>query len=140
MYGDAPPSIDDFAFTSVQAGPNVDTELAHGIGNCAGAADRPCWTVERSEEAVPGSVELLALEASELTANQRVVAVEQLAPGCVAELSRRFRRTDDVGEEDGQDAIGFDEVPLAALPDLGEEALDFARYRFWLREPRVTCA
>ena len=57
----------------------------------ARTVDRPRRPVEGGEEAVAGGVQLLAPEPRELAAHSRVVALEQLAPGLVAELAPRAR-------------------------------------------------
>ena len=50
----------------VQAGADVDSQLADGAGDRAGALDRSRGTVERREEAVPCRVDLAAAKASQL--------------------------------------------------------------------------
>ena len=80
-----------------------------------GAADGPGGSVERGQEAVTGRLDLAAAVADQRLAHRAVVGVEQLVPAAVAELSRRARGVDDVGEEDaGQHAVrlGTDRVPV----------------------------
>ena len=52
-----------------------------------------------------------------------MVALEQVAPGAVAELGRTRRRPYEVREKDGrEDAVSLYDVPLAALPDAARNA------------------
>src|SRR4030095_15109295 len=100
-----------------------------------------CRTVEGGEDPVPGGVELPAAEAGELPTHTRVVLAEQLAPAVVAELGPLRRRTDDVGEQDGgQHPVGLDDVPLAALPEAAEEALDLPSDLFGTDPPAMILA
>ena len=90
------------------------SRIAHAQRNGARGA------VERREEAVTGGVDLAAAVALELAADDRVVAVEQVAPGAVAERDCAVGRPDDVGEDDGREhAVG-----LGSWTDAGEELLD----------------
>jgi hypothetical protein len=85
----------------------------------------PGRAVEVGEEAVAGRVHLTATEAYELTADELVVTLEELAPGTVSQLGGVLARSDDVGEEDGrEDAVSVGFCPAAGLPDLVQKALD----------------
>ena len=54
-----------------------------------------------------GGVALLATKAGQLSADESMVTLEQLAPGPTPELGGALGRADDVGEEDGrEDAVG----------------------------------
>ena len=59
-----------------------------------------------------------------MTAHERVVLVDEIAPAAVVELARALGRTDDVRKEDGRkDAIRLDGLAHAGqeLLDLGED-------------------
>ena len=84
-------AVDQLALAGVQAGADLEAELAHRLGDRAGAADRPGRAVEGGEEAVAGGVDLLAAEPDQLAPDERVVALEQVAPAPVAELAPRAR-------------------------------------------------
>ena len=91
----------------VDAGPDVEPERPEGVPDLDGTADRAGRPVERGQEAVPGGVELLPGEASERTADRRVVLVEQGSPARVPEILDPLGRADEIGEEDGgQHAVG----------------------------------
>src|SRR4029453_2452462 len=96
-----------------------------GAGNVAWGAG------EAGEEPVPGRVQLTSAKTDELSADERVVLFEQLAPTPVSELGCLRCRSDDVREEDGRKrAVGLALLPASRLPDLGDEVLDFCRDRF----------
>jgi hypothetical protein len=134
-------AFDHLALTGVQAGTDLQTQLFHRLGDRAGAADRSSRPVEAGEEPVTGRIELPSVIADELSTDDRVVPLEELAPCPVAELHRLLRRADDVGEEDGgKHAVRLDDVPLAPLPDAGQEALDLACDLLRVDEVRVVVA
>ena len=104
----------------VEAGAHVQTERLEVLANGERALDRSSRSVERRQEAVANCLHLGAAVAVELATHRRVVTVEQLAPGSVAELAGPLRGVDDVGEEHcRQHAIGG-----RALAHAGEELLD----------------
>jgi len=66
------------------------------------------------------------------------MSLQQLAPSGVSERHGLRRRADDVGEEDGrEDSVGFDDVPVAAVPDLPEKLFDGPGDRIRLDPPSV---
>ena len=84
----------------MQAGPHLDAEIAHALGDRTGAANPSRRPIKRGEEAVARRVELRASVTQQQPAHGRVVVLEQLAPARVAELHGLGRRADDVGEQD----------------------------------------
>ena len=105
-----------------RAGADLQAQLLHRLRDSARAADRSGRPIETREEAVAGCVELLSVIADELSTDDRVVPLEELAPCLVAEVHRLLRRADDVGEENGGEyAVCVDDVPLASLPDTTQE-------------------
>jgi hypothetical protein len=83
--GDPPDfSVQQFAFAGVQTGAELQPELTHGFGDRAGAADCARGAIEAGEEPVPGGIQLTSAETDELSADERVVLFEQLAPAPVA--------------------------------------------------------
>jgi hypothetical protein len=95
-------AVDNLALAGVKAGADVEPELVEGGSDRTGTADSPRRPVERGEEAVAGGVELRAPEAGELSANSRVVALQELPPSRVSERDGLLCRTDDVGEQHGR--------------------------------------
>ena len=78
MPAGLPGGADDLA--GVQPGPDLEAELANGRDAAQGAADRPGGPVERRQEAITGRVDLLAPEARELAADDRVVVGRAARP------------------------------------------------------------
>src|SRR5262249_35644873 len=90
----------------MQAGPDLDADVAHRVLDGAGAPDRPRGPVEGGKEAVPGGVDLTAAEPLKEPADAGVVLIEQVSPAAVTELVGLLRRADDVSEQHrGQAAI-----------------------------------
>jgi hypothetical protein len=87
---------DALALAGVDPRPHLETELGNPLHDLAGTGDRPRGPVEAREEPVPGRVDLDSAEALELTADGRVVLLEQLSPGAVAKLHRPFGRADQI--------------------------------------------
>ena len=78
-------AVEQLAFTSVKAGTDLQPELGKSVADRGGAADPARWAIEGREEAVPGALDLAAAEALELSADDSVVALEQVVPAPVAE-------------------------------------------------------
>ena len=109
----------------MQACADLDPEFAHAFSDRTGTADRARRAVEAREEAVAGDVELRTAKADEFAADECVMALEQLPPGTIAELSRLRRRADDVSEENrGEDAVRLSLLPAASVPQIPQKALD----------------
>ena len=66
-------AVDELALPRVEAGANVDSEVAHRLSDLARAADPSRGTVEAREEAVARGVELASAEARKVPADDRVV-------------------------------------------------------------------
>src|SRR5512133_594203 len=119
-------AVDELAFAGEEAGADLKSEFADRFGDRAGAADGACGAVEACEESVAGDVEFGAAEADKLSADQRVMTLEQFPPGAVAELGRSLRGADDVREKDGREnPLRFGLGPAAGLPHLLEEPFNF---------------
>ena len=59
VHGDSPDlAIQSFALPRVQPRANLEAQVAHGVDDRSGAADRPRRAVEDREEAIPGGVQL----------------------------------------------------------------------------------
>ena len=87
-----------------------------GLAQGRGGEDRPRRAVEGREEPVTRRVELPSLEPRELSTNDRVMLLQELAPSRVSEARRQLRRTHDVGEQDrGKHALRL--VPSAEARD-----------------------
>src|ERR1044071_6774753 len=79
-------AVHQLALTGMQARANLQAELAHGLPDRAGAANRACRPVDPCEQPVAGDVELGPAKPELRTADQRMVALEKLAPAPVAKL------------------------------------------------------
>ena len=101
------------------------------IADVAGAADSTGRAIESREESVAGRVDLVPTEPLELPADDRMVAVEQFAPGPVAEPCGVARRADDVGHEHG----GEDTVGRALGTFAGQELLGLVQDRVLIADP-----
>jgi hypothetical protein len=85
------------------------------------AADSPSRTVEGSQEAVTSGLDLSAPKAFQLSPHDRVVGVQKMMPGTVAQLPGFLSGSHDVGEQNrGQDPICRRDGPHPC-----EELLDF---------------
>jgi hypothetical protein len=87
-------------------------------------------TVEQRQKAVARGSDLTSTEVRDLTAHQRVMPPQQIAPCPVAQARRLLGRTDDVGEQHRrQDAIVLQCFVLAGDEPLHgcEDAVDVAR-------------
>ena len=109
-------ALDELALAGVQARPDLNAEILDGVGDCDGGTDRPRGSIERREEPVTGGVELAPAETGELAAHDRVVLLDDIPPGAVAQFSGPRRRTHDVGEEHRrQQTIGLRGLPAPRL-------------------------
>ena len=68
----------------------------------ASEANGAAGAIEPHEEAIARGVNLPPVAAGDLGANDIAVAEQQRARGIVPQALRRFRRSDHVGEHDGQ--------------------------------------
>ena len=124
------PSINSHS-PGVQSGPDLEPERRHRLRDCAGAANPRCRPVERREEPVARRVDLAAAEALELTSDDRVVTLDEVAPTLVADARGGLRGLDDVGEENGREhPIGF-----GAAANSGQELLHLAEHRVGVADP-----
>src|SRR5205823_265730 len=71
----------------VHTAADVETELTRGVPDRARALERPRRPIEGRKEAIARRLYLVASEAHELPTNDRVMAIEQVAPTSVAELA-----------------------------------------------------
>ncbi|HEV2005985.1 MAG TPA: hypothetical protein VGQ85_05155, partial [Candidatus Limnocylindrales bacterium] len=102
----------------MQTGPDLEADGSKRLPEGTGGLNRPCRPVEGGEESVACRVQLAAVESRELAANDRVVPLEELAPGRVAKASCQLRRADDIGEQDRRE----DALRLGASPESRDEA------------------
>jgi hypothetical protein len=68
----------------VDTGTHLDPKLAHAANDVLGTTDRASRTIEPHVEAVAGRVLLVALVAREELADDRMMALDEPLPGCVA--------------------------------------------------------
>jgi hypothetical protein len=75
-----------FALTRMQTGAHLKAAVAYRLQDRACAADRPDRPVECYEEAVAGGIDLAPAKSVELSANECVVALDQLRPPRIAQF------------------------------------------------------
>src|SRR2546423_484745 len=108
------------ALTGVDAGSDVEVGLEEPIADGDGAADSARGPIEGGQEPIAGGADLLSAKSRELATYQRVMLLEEVAPGMVTERCRALGGADDVGKEDG----GEHPIGLGGRPDAGEELFD----------------
>ena len=108
------------ALARVQARAHLEPDALHVVDDRARAADRAGRPVEGREEAVARGVDLTPSEAFQISADDLVVTVEQIAPASVSELARPLGRADDVREEHRREHP----VRLRRLAHAGQKLLD----------------
>jgi hypothetical protein len=102
-HGDAAYLLADLLdLADVDAGANLNAQLANRLDDLERSGDRLGRRVEDDEEAVARGVQLTATVALERAPHGRVMQVDQLAPRLVAQLRRVLGRTDDVRHQDGR--------------------------------------
>jgi hypothetical protein len=69
-------AVGDFALAGMQTGPDCDFELAERVADCGSGADGTSGAIECSEESIAGRINLPALEARELAADEAVMPLE----------------------------------------------------------------
>src|SRR5207253_4344765 len=96
------------ALAGVEAGTDLEAERLHVLDQRAGTLDRAARAIECGEEAVPRSVDLVAVKLIQPAADEGMMALEERTPRRVPDLGRMLRRADDVGEQHRrEDAFGF---------------------------------
>ena len=111
---------EQFAFAGVQAGADLQVEVADAVADGGRAADRAAGAVEHGERAVAERLHEPPAMALDLLAHQAVVALQQGPPGAVAELRGTLGRADDVGEQHRREHAVADD----RSPHTGQEMLD----------------
>src|SRR5262245_25229810 len=84
-------AVDDIALAGVDSRADLDPKWPYRIDDCPGAADRPGWTVERSEEPITCSVHFLPPVAGQESPHRGVMAPDQVTPTPAAQIGG-FRR------------------------------------------------
>ena len=82
----------------VQSDTDLQSQLLHCHAERTGTFDRPRRTVERRERTVAGELHDLATPARHMLLDQVIVGGKGFRPRFVAQRSRTFGRSDDVGE------------------------------------------
>src|SRR4029079_8555157 len=88
----------DFDFAGMDPGAHADVVGGEGVSDRPRTIGRGAGTVERGDEAVAHGLDLATAKASDLDPHALVVAVEQVAPGAVAELGGAAGGAHEVGE------------------------------------------
>src|SRR5256714_9068804 len=89
------------ALTGVDTCSDLEVGLEEPIADGDGAANRAGGPVEGSQEPIAGGTDLLAAKPRELSTHQRMMLLEEVAPGMVTERRRALGGADDVSKEDG---------------------------------------
>ncbi len=116
----------------MDTGSDLEAGLAKTITDGDRAAHRAGRPVERGKESVAGRADLLPAEMRELATHCRVMLLQHVAPGFVAQRCRAVRRTDDVRKKDR----GEHPVRFRSRPDAGEERLDLVDDLALVADPR----
>ena len=104
----------------MQPGPDRQAIVVGPIADGAGAADRAGGPIEGGQKAVASCLDLVASVATEFTTDGRIVPGQHVAPAPVTQLGSTRGRTDDIGEQDGdQHAVAafVDYQPDEHIPD-----------------------
>src|SRR5579859_3501891 len=126
---------EQLTFAGVQAGANVQAELADTVTNGDCAADRAAWAIERGKYPITERLDEPAPVELDLT-RERIVAFKQRAPSGITELGGTGGRPDDVGKEHGrQHAVAANRSSYAC-----QELLDLGRGLAACRELDVSRA
>ena len=108
------------ALAGVDAAAQLDAELRDPLVQRLGAAHRHRRAVEGRQRPVADVLDDPPAVLGDDAVDERVVALEHLAPGTVAELCRARRRAHDVREQDARQHP----VRLGATYGAGDEPLD----------------
>ena len=110
-------AVDDLALTGMQAGADLEAELAHALGDRVGTADRACGPSKRAKKPSPAAS---SSAPRKRTSSRRIApwcCASSFPPGSVAELRRPRGRAGDVREENrGEDTLRLLLLPAAGLP------------------------
>jgi hypothetical protein len=90
--------VEQLAFAAVQPRPHVQIQRSRRLGELAGAADRARRTVEDAERSVADHLHDAAAGIGDVLVKQRFMALQQIAPGAVADTAGPLGRADEVGE------------------------------------------
>src|SRR5205823_11773115 len=90
-------------FTDMGADPDLQIEVSKGFHYRAGASQRPPGRREGDEESVTGGVDLASAIPFEAAPDRHTEAVEQFAPGLIAEVIEPLGRADQIQEQQGDD-------------------------------------
>src|SRR5829696_1979284 len=110
----------DFDLAGVQAGADLEVDVAELLAEADRAGDGPPGAVEGGQEAVAGRLDHPPAPLLDQAAADVVVDLEQVPPAAVAELAGPLGRGHDVGEQDRGQHPGR----RGGLADPGQELLD----------------
>jgi hypothetical protein len=122
---------DDLAFPDVDTGTDLDSQCPYAFADRGGATNSSGGTLEGGEEAVAGVVDLVAAVGSQLSPHECVVVSEHARPALIAQLEGMDRGVDDVGKEDGEEAVTRSKTSEKVAYESRELFTGF-----WIREVR----
>ena len=136
MDGDTAEIVpDDFALARVDACPDIDAKLLHGLSDGLSTSDCARRTVEGSEKAVTGRVYLTPAMAFDLVPNEPVMLSQKLLPRTVTEFDELLGGFYYVGEEHRRQNSFV--VGLCFPPPSSQKGFDLTNDRFRISRPWV---
>jgi hypothetical protein len=84
----------------VQSAPDIERECPNTLGDSVSGPDCASGSVERRQEAITSRVDLSPTAALQLSADDGVVTLQEVAPCAVAEVGHASSSAHDVREQD----------------------------------------
>src|ERR1700722_1389298 len=126
-------AVPQFDLAGVKACPEWQPDLSGSGAECQRAANRAAGTIEGREDSIAGRLDEIAPELLDRLPRDRIVVVQQAAPGLIAHRGCATRGIDDVGEQYGRkNTLDLDRGAIAAS---GDELLDIAEKFFDIAGP-----
>ena len=134
VYGDAAELlIDHFAFTGVNASPNVDTEWLDRFYDRLATANGARRAVKSSQETIAGRIYLPSAVGFDLLAHQTMVLREKILPSTIAQFDKPICRTNNVCEQyAGENAVSF---AVHSTPCAGQKGFNLTDDRACVANP-----
>ena len=131
------PIGDHLDLTGMDPGPDLHPHVVDRLAGGDGAPNSSGRTVERCEEPVARSIDLVTVEAGQLVADDRAMGLEEVSPPAVSRFHDTLGRADDVREQDRRE----DPIGSRGRPDAGEELFELVQDRILiLEEGELVCA
>src|SRR5262245_35712054 len=95
-------AVHELALTCVKPRPDLESELANNVPYRTRAPNRAGRAVEGREESVTGRVHLPSAEVPQLSSDEPMVLLHELAPPAITELGSTGCGVDEIGEQEGR--------------------------------------